>query len=204
MKLHTSLTSREVHDALDEAKADGKVTRDVEFVEYDQGGSYTHERRFDIQLGTWNKHSLPADYRDQHGKRLAVRRYKNTGTTGASSGVFGGDQVWAATYDEWGWFIAEVMYRDPKAVFGSYKGVEGFNERTKGKFVLQLRKGRVAQLHLKAAEAVARYLPANYRVTGEDAEWVYFAGRDRAGWTLEDYVLPRLASGLYFAEEVKS
>jgi hypothetical protein len=28
------------------------------------------------------------------------------------------------------------------------------------------------------------------------------AGRDRAGWTLEGYVIPRLASGLYFASEI--
>jgi hypothetical protein len=28
------------------------------------------------------------------------------------------------------------------------------------------------------------------------------AGRDVAGWTLDDYVIPRLASGMYYAEEV--
>jgi hypothetical protein len=27
-------------------------------------------------------------------------------------------------------------------------------------------------------------------------------GRDSCGWTLDDYVIPRLASGMYFAEEV--
>lgn len=69
-----------------------------------------------------------------------------------------------------------------------------------------LRCGRVAKTSTRTSsgntEAVARYLPANYRVTGEDDQWVYFQGHDNAGWTMEDYVLPRLASGLHFAEEV--
>jgi hypothetical protein len=49
---------------------------------------------------------------------------------------------------------------------------------------------------------VAAYLPANYRVA--EASWntgtlrVRIAGRDDAGWTLDGYVLPRLASGLIF------
>lgn len=53
---------------------------------------------------------------------------------------------------------------------------------------------------------IAVYLPANYGVvnllspTGGD--WFIITGYDRAGWTLDDYVIPRLASGLIFAEEV--
>jgi hypothetical protein len=50
---------------------------------------------------------------------------------------------------------------------------------------------------------VMAYLPSNYQVTGEDDEYVYFEGRDNAGWTLDGYVIPRLASGLIFAEEVQ-
>jgi hypothetical protein len=63
-----------------------------------------------------------------------------------------------------------------------------------------LRKGRIART--KSGNPGA-YLPHNYQVTGEDDEFVYFAGHDNAGWTLEDYVIPRLHSGLYWAEEVK-
>lgn len=66
-----------------------------------------------------------------------------------------------------------------------------------------LRKGRIAR-GSSPVESVARYLPANYKVTDSDTDYVYFAGHDNAGWTMEDYVLPRLASGLIFAEEVKS
>lgn len=50
---------------------------------------------------------------------------------------------------------------------------------------------------------IANYLPSNYLVidspTGE--EGVTIQGEDVAGWTLDDYVLPRLASGLYFGKE---
>jgi hypothetical protein len=51
-------------------------------------------------------------------------------------------------------------------------------------------------------ETVGAYLPANYQVTHLDAEFVYIAGEDRAGWTLDAYVIPRLASGLHLCEEV--
>jgi hypothetical protein len=69
-----------------------------------------------------------------------------------------------------------------------------------------LRKGRIARTKggNPISETAAAYLPRNYQVTGEDDEFVYFQGHDNAGWTLEDYVLPRLASGLIWAEEVTS
>ena len=47
-------------------------------------------------------------------------------------------------------------------------------------------------------ESIRRYLPENYRAFtwGND---VIIVGDDEAGWTLKDYVIPRLASGLYHA-----
>jgi hypothetical protein len=68
-----------------------------------------------------------------------------------------------------------------------------------------LRKGRIARSKIggPTGETAQNYLPANYRVTEVTPEYVYFAGHDNAGWTLEDYVIPRLASGLIWAEEVK-
>jgi hypothetical protein len=69
-----------------------------------------------------------------------------------------------------------------------------------------LRKGRIARTRSGNPDQITAgaYLPANYQVTGEDDEFVYFAGHDRAGWTLDDYIIPRLASGLHRAEEVTS
>jgi hypothetical protein len=57
-------------------------------------------------------------------------------------------------------------------------------------------------------DRLAAYMPTNYAVsiapglTLRGAPAVLVAGEDRAGWTLEDYVLPRLASGLYYGEEI--
>lgn len=53
------------------------------------------------------------------------------------------------------------------------------------------------------AASVDPYLPHNYRVVGPvSVAVVIIAGNDDAGWTLDDYVIPRLASGLIFAKEL--
>jgi hypothetical protein len=51
---------------------------------------------------------------------------------------------------------------------------------------------------------VDTYLPGNYTVLGwdDDGDSVLIEGFDSAGWTLDDYVLPRLASGGMFGAEV--
>lgn len=49
---------------------------------------------------------------------------------------------------------------------------------------------------------VERYLPANYELIAWDDEDFYLAGIDRQGWTLHEYVLPRLASGLHYGQEM--
>lgn len=48
---------------------------------------------------------------------------------------------------------------------------------------------------------VQAYLPSNYeaRIVGDE---ILIEGYDSCGWTLDDYVLPRLASGLIFALEI--
>ena len=50
-------------------------------------------------------------------------------------------------------------------------------------------------------ETVARYLPGNYEVTGATPDEIYIAGTDSCGWTLDDYVIPRLGSGLIYCTE---
>jgi hypothetical protein len=51
-------------------------------------------------------------------------------------------------------------------------------------------------------DEVANYLPANYFVIAEDPGRVIIAGRDDSGWTLDDYVIPRLGSGLIWVKEI--
>ena len=63
---------------------------------------------------------------------------------------------------------------------------------------------RVAEWDKALAWMKARaenYMPRNYRVV-EHQHSLYMVGSDVAGWTLDGYVLPRLASGSIFATEV--
>lgn len=48
---------------------------------------------------------------------------------------------------------------------------------------------------------IRRYMPTNYRVYVCNFD-ILIAGNDVAGWTLDDYVIPRLASGGYTAKEI--
>jgi len=56
-------------------------------------------------------------------------------------------------------------------------------------------------------ELVQRYLPSNYssyEYVGPDGEeMIQIRGRDDAGWTLDGYVIPRLASADIYAREVE-
>ena len=52
------------------------------------------------------------------------------------------------------------------------------------------------------AEKIASFLPANFRAFQHEG-YVEIVGYDDAGWTLDGYVIPRLASGLIIATEVK-
>jgi hypothetical protein len=140
MRLHTKLTCAEVHRALEQAKKAGHVAPDVRFTTESVHSSVTHLRAFEVQLGTYCKTSLPAGYTDQHGHRLSVRRYKNSGAGGAASDdEYGRCAVWAATWHEWGWFMAGVFAADPGARFGTakgwhYAGRADFDRKTEGVF----------------------------------------------------------------------
>jgi hypothetical protein len=56
----------------------------------------------------------------------------------------------------------------------------------------------------RAQEEIEQYLPKNYEVVHRDpnGQGYLIAGYDVAGWTLDDYVIPRLGSGLIHAQEV--
>lgn len=51
---------------------------------------------------------------------------------------------------------------------------------------------------------IEAYLPGNYTAMRADDGSIVISGEDNAGWTLDGYVIPRLASGLHFAREVAS
>jgi hypothetical protein len=63
---------------------------------------------------------------------------------------------------------------------------------------------RVAVCHTTKPEEVAVYLPGNYRVIGAELSTsrILIGGEDVAGWTLDEYVIPRLGSGLIYCKEI--
>ena len=67
---------------------------------------------------------------------------------------------------------------------------------------------RYAVVSARTSLEVAAYMPDNYEVlhTVDEPSGVkcVIAGKDWRGWTLDGYVIPRLASGLLFAREHRS
>jgi hypothetical protein len=60
------------------------------------------------------------------GKVKGDGRYRrNHGTSG------GFDMPWAATYDEWGEWLARLFDIDPNAIAGQYKGRDDFYDQTR-------------------------------------------------------------------------
>ena len=53
-------------------------------------------------------------------------------------------------------------------------------------------------------KAIADYLPARYTVVAVTEDSTIIEGEDFHGWTLDGYVLPRLASGWFFGTEIFS
>lgn len=109
MKLHTNLTDVQVSNALFRAQQKSLVTRDVHFTVFTPERSLTHPHGFEIMLGTFSQDSLPAGYVDQNGMHLRVRRARN---------AMKGDAKYAATWHEWGWFMAELFAADPGSRWG--------------------------------------------------------------------------------------
>ncbi|KPL26820.1 MAG: hypothetical protein AMJ72_12295 [Acidithiobacillales bacterium SM1_46] len=63
---------------------------------------------------------------------------------------------------------------------------------------------RIAIAATGKTKEVAQYLPNNYKVIGRtcDNTGTIIVGVDNAGWTMDDYVIPRLGSGMIYCEEV--
>lgn len=130
MILHTKLTEAEVRDALHVIKFHGLVAEDVQFAVLTCRGSRSHARTFDLQLGTRRQFSLPYGYTDRHDRKPNGRRRLSV------NGVEG--YAYAATWHEWGYFIAEIFSRDPEATWrsrlGGYSSPGDFQDKTNGRF----------------------------------------------------------------------
>ena len=61
---------------------------------------------------------------------------------------------------------------------------------------LDVKTGIILRVKEKPSRStVEAYLPGNYSITSFCDEKICIAGIDHLGWTLKDYVIPRLASG---------
>jgi len=89
--------------------------------------------------------------KDRYGK---TRTRRNTGRYGAEDA---GQEAFylAATWDEWGHWIAELFERDPDAIIGEYRGRDDFHAYTSERYLI---KDQLPSMH---DETVAHY-PGSY------------------------------------------
>jgi hypothetical protein len=114
MKFHTNLAEDEIRACLDRAKTGGELPDDIEFDVFGTAGSRSHPHAFEIHLAT------------------AQQRTRADGKARSSSPLAGGNGLrYAATYDEWGWFLAEFFAADPEAKAGPYKSGTDFHAKTR-------------------------------------------------------------------------
>lgn len=102
---------RDVHNALEAAKAAGRIAGHVSFDKCELGNSRSHTTRINVHLEAWCNGGT------------CGHRWANTGMVGADTSTK------AATYDEWGWFLAELFDQHPDAWAGRYRGIEGFHAK---------------------------------------------------------------------------
>jgi hypothetical protein len=122
MKLHSNiLTEADVREALSRAKRRGNVDRLIDFSELSARGSRSRKNGFEVRL-EWLGTKVKGD----------GRRWTNTGSYGADTGG-----AYAATRDEWGWFIAELFQMDEHAIFGYYEGMDNFDTSTRHAYVIE-------------------------------------------------------------------
>lgn len=117
MRIHTDkLTFQRIQDAMAEAKRKGRIAKHVTFETLKAHNSRDYDRSFEVRLEAYTK--VDGD----------GRRYANSGSYGAAT-------AYTATYDEWGWFLAELYEIDPYMRVGSksypiYSSDDDFHERT--------------------------------------------------------------------------
>jgi len=78
MKLHTSLTSVEVFNALIEAKRKGMVTPDIDLVQFETEKSLSHRCGYLIGLGTYDKTTGPTNSRNYKNAEITGHRRAHT------------------------------------------------------------------------------------------------------------------------------
>lgn len=122
MRIHTNTaesTDLVASHALRAARDAGQVAQSVYFDKNNRHGSRTHASSADVHLVSWSG-----------GPGTNHPRRPNTGVSGGT-----GDD-YAATYDEWGWFLAHIFAADPTAKTTYYVSANDFHSQTKDAYRL--------------------------------------------------------------------
>ena len=84
-----------------------------------------------------NLHDGPRTRRIDHVKLRSRygRHFPNSGTNGAATYDQGYSGNLAASWTEWGWFLARVFEQDPDARCDDYRGADDFHAQTSGRFI---------------------------------------------------------------------
>lgn len=103
-------------DALDKARESGGVAQSVYFDLYERRGSHSRLYSMDVHLGSNTK--VAGD----------KRRAPNANGTDKYA-------RYAATWKEWGWFLANVFETEHNAIAGQYRGRADFHAKTRYQFL---------------------------------------------------------------------
>lgn len=122
MRLHSNEHSWDsIHRALATQKGLGNVAHSVYIDKCEPHGSRSHDKAFEVHLA--------CDEKVKGDKRF----WTNSGNRGANSEA-NGTGTYAATYDEWGYFIAQLFDVDPQMKFGTYTDHDQFHRVTEYKY----------------------------------------------------------------------
>lgn len=114
MRIHTRLTRDEMEAALERGKAKGNIAQGTR-LEMTEHRSYTHDRAFDVKM-------VSTEPSSPYAKRRTVNAY---GVQYGQRGEYSG------TWQEHGFFFAEMYDADPSAtVYGMYADSVHFHDHT--------------------------------------------------------------------------
>lgn len=123
MRIHTdTLTESDLYRALHAAWGDDDARNHTGhghfwLVKAEKHGSRKRDHAFEVALA---------------GDGTVSKRRRNPGTSANRSA----QEDYAATWDQWGWFLAELFKRDPNMTTQYYATEAEFHAKTQGKFII--------------------------------------------------------------------
>lgn len=138
MRIHTSLTAKDVRHILKTQKKAGRIGDTVDFAVFETHNSRSNDRAFEVQLASSTCESfIPAGLKEFASvvgapkvalSRASRRRARNNNVNAHAT------HNYAPTWHEWGHFIAGIFDADPSAKVGSYNDIDSFIYQTGTQF----------------------------------------------------------------------